>query len=119
YNPNYEGRPYFYMNELYNGNIHLKAKLFSEESAVRPYLLAGVGMNFNDVLRGRNDANIREKFATPNVPLGLGFKFRLDENVTFDFETTWNKVLGNFDHEDSGSGSDAFMFHTIGFTYNF
>lgn len=119
YNPSYNGRPYFYMNELYNGNLHLKAKLFSEESVVRPYLLAGIGLNYNDVLRGRNDANTREKFTTPNVPLGIGFKFRLDENITFDVETTWNKVLGNFDHEDSGSGNDAFMFHTIGFTYNF
>ncbi len=119
YNSSYNGRPYFYMNELYNGNAHLRVKLFSEESTVRPYLLAGLGLNYNDVLRGRNDANTREKFATPNIPVGAGLKFRLDENITFDFETTWNKVLGNFDHENSGSGNDAFMFHTIGFTYNF
>lgn len=119
YNSSYKGRPYFYMNELYNGNAHLKAKLFSEDAPVRPYLLAGVGLNYNDVLRGRNNANTREKFSTPNIPVGAGIKFRLDENITFDFETTWNKVLGNFDHEDSGSGNDAFMFHTIGFTYNF
>lgn len=119
YNSSYNGRPYFYMNELYNGNAHLKVKLFSEDAPVRPYLLGGLGLNYNDVLRGRNDANTREKFATPNIPLGAGLKFRLDENITFDFETTWNKVLGNFDHENSGSGNDAFMFHTIGFTYNF
>lgn len=119
YNSNYQGRPYFYMNEIYNGNLHLKAKLFKETAAVRPYLLAGIGANVNDILRGGNASDIRDKFVTPNVPLGLGFKIRLDENITFDIETTWNKLLSNFDYEDTGSGKDAFMFHTIGFTYNF
>lgn len=118
YNANYNGRSYIYMNEIYNGNAHIRVKLLREEAPLRPYLLAGVGVNYNDVLLGRNDANTRAKFTTPNIPLGAGFKFRLDDHITFDFETTWNKVLGNFDHENSGSGNDAFMFHTIGFTYN-
>ncbi len=119
YNANYNGGPYFYLNEMYNTNVHLKAKLFREGSLVRPYLLAGFGYNYNDVLRGRNSANDREKFGTTNVPLGGGFKIKLDDNVTFDIETTWNKVLGNFDLESSSKDPDAFMYHTIGLTYAF
>lgn len=119
YNSNYNGRPYFYINELYNTNLHLKAKLFSEDAPVRPYLLAGFGYNYNDVLQGRNSANTGEKFGTTNVPLGGGFKIKLDDRVSFDIETTWNKVLGNFDFESSSKDPDAFMYHTIGLTYAF
>jgi outer membrane protein OmpA-like peptidoglycan-associated protein len=119
YDSNYNGRPYFYMNEMYNSNAQLKAKLFSEDALVRPYLLAGIGYNYNDVLRGRNSANTREKFGTPNIPVGGGFKIKLDDRVTFDIETTWNKVLGNFDFASSSSGPDAFMYHTIGLNYTF
>jgi OOP family OmpA-OmpF porin len=120
YDENFDGSPYTYVNEIYNGNLHFKVKFLRTSSVVRPYLMAGFGVNYNDVLQGRTrPVDTRDRFATPNVPVGLGLRFRLDHRVTFDVETTWNKVFDNFDLEGTDHDKDAFMFHTIGFTYQF
>lgn len=120
-----------------NLNLMLRWKVFARESDLNPYLTAGVGANFLQFDSGRRDKD-NENAIYFGLPFGAGFNFNINNNVTLNVETIYNRTFEDgLDSWPVASGDmvagadsraasdiddidhDDFMTTTIGVTWNF
>lgn len=112
---------------FWNNNLQMKFKLangsiLKEESSVKPFVTLGAGFT---PFTGGSD-NISNN-VTIQIPLGFGFDVPINEDLSFVFQTTFNRSFNDYiDGRTSDNGTtlvddknhDDFMIHTIGLKYN-
>ena len=107
-----------FSKRMFNSNLSAHYKftngyIFDENSAVQPFVFAGIG--YTSFFQGNND----EIPNTQNfqVPLGVGVNVPLSKSVQLNYKSTYNRTLGN-DQIDNraydANSNDYFLVHTIG-----
>lgn len=106
---------------MINTNLTAKYKfangyIIEKESTIKPYLLAGLG--FSRFSEGTSQNNLPKKTAL-QIPFGAGFEIPLNDNVSVDFNSTYNSTftdeIDGADFDDQSN--DHVLIHTIGFKF--
>ncbi|MBO6795261.1 MAG: OmpA family protein [Balneolaceae bacterium] len=106
-----------FSRRMFNVSTNLNYKLandyiFDANSAVQPFIHAGVGFSyFQD---GRADRQL-DKMNTFQIPFGAGFDVPLSKNVELTFKSTFTKNFSDeIDGLTSNSATDNQFIHTAG-----
>jgi outer membrane protein OmpA-like peptidoglycan-associated protein len=95
-----------------------KYKILKENAVIAPYLLAGVGTWY---YKGKSNNTTEYNTITLNLPLGLGFRIRTNQDLSFYVQSTYNYqiVEDKYDGNDRfNDWKDAFVFTSIGMNVN-
>lgn len=112
-----------FSNSLVDLNVTLKYKfnngyLLKENSLFAPYLFLGIGDAIH-IYTDKTTGNKEQPLAEFNLPMGLGFKFNLNEKMSVSLETHYNYVINDdIDGFKGGKWDDSFLYNAIGFSYN-
>ncbi len=105
--------------KMTTGSLNLRLYGTKPESAVRPFLFAGVGLlvwDRNIWATNTDQTEKRYDYALPSF--GGGFSFKLSEAVNFQIQETF--MLSSKDDIDRqvNKNNDGFLFHSIGLCFN-
>ncbi len=106
-----------FKHQLTTGTINFRLNLIGADYLFRPYLFAGGGvMMFANTL---TDTKNNEKFDFAAPSFGAGLNMRLGKAVTLNLQETF--MYSSSDERDGivKNSNDAFLFHSIGLTFNF
>jgi OmpA-OmpF porin, OOP family len=106
-----------FKHQLTTGTINFRFNLIGAKYLFRPYLFAGGGvMMFANTL---TDTKNNEKFDFAAPSFGAGLNMRLGKAVTLNLQETF--MYSSSDERDGvvKSSNDAFLFHSVGLTFNF
>ena len=102
-------------HQMWQTNLHARYTFFKyENSAVRPYLLAGIGfLNFEDKADGH------ENFNNTSLPVaGAGLNFRLSPGIYLQLQEMF--LFSDYDAVDGvvDSPHDSYLMHSVGLVFN-
>lgn len=104
-----------FRRNLTTATLNFRFNILDQKYAVRPYLFVGGGVALFD-----KNLDITEKKVDYIAPSGGGgINFRLGSSVALNLQETF--IYSNADNRDGleGNENDAFLFHTVGLTFNF
>ncbi len=95
--------------------LNFRFNILGPKSFVRPYLLVGGGAMLFD-----KDLTITDKKVDYIAPsFGGGVNVKLGQSVMLNLQETFLYSNSDFRDELAGNGNDMYLFHTVGFTFNF
>lgn len=95
--------------------LNARFNLLGPESYFRPYLFVGAGAMLFD-----KDLDITESKVDYVAPsFGGGINIKLGESVMFNLQETFLYSTSDLRDGLAGGSNDMYLFHTVGFTFNF
>jgi len=110
-----------FKGDMLHGNLNVRYKLsngylLKEDSRLSPYLFAGVGYT------NYSGSRITDGVDYPIVG-GLGLRFRMTDALYLNYTSTYGYMSTAYNNPTTTTtkptGTDEFMFHTIGLGFNF
>lgn len=117
----YDGGRQIFKGKMTHANLTLKYKFnnnyfISAESKIAPYIFAGAGFsNFSG-------PNIRNGSDFPAIA-GAGLNFKMSDVLSINYQATFGYMFVAYNNPNvapytAATGTDQFMFHTLGFNFN-
>ena len=107
--------PGYFSSNFTTALANFKFNILESKYAVRPYLFVGGGAMLFDKNLAISSSNV--DYVAPSF--GAGINFRLNPSVNFNLQETFLYTTNDKRDGKIGNENDAFLFHSVGLTFNF